>query len=72
METETVEVTGENVTVSGESVTIAYTQATEYSDNELLFQLNQNIVDSCALISALVGLIIGFLVARELFKIWRQ
>lgn len=71
METaEVVEVTGETVTVSGQSVTIEYIQQTQYSDNELLFQLNENLVSGSALISALVGCLIGFFSFKELLKIW--
>lgn len=72
METENqvVEVNGENVVVSGETVTIQYTQATSYSDNDLLMQLNDNVVNGCALISALIGLLIGFAAVKELLKIW--
>lgn len=70
METEVVEVTGETVVVSGTTVTIEYAEQTAYSDNELLMQLNDNLVNGCALISALIGLLIGYLAVKELLKIW--
>lgn len=70
METEVVEVTGETVVVSGSTVTIEYTEQTAYSDNELLMQLNDNLVNGCALISALIGLLIGYQAVKELLKIW--
>lgn len=70
MDTEQVVVNGENVVVSGESVTIEYQQQTEYSDNELLMQINDNIVSGIGLISALLGMIIGFCCAKELLKLW--
>lgn len=67
-----VEVTGETVVVSGSTVTIAYTQQTEYSDNDLLVQLNENIVSGLGLVSALIGCVIGFAAVKELLKIWLQ
>lgn len=70
METDVVEVTGETVIVSGNAVTIEYAEQTAYSDNELLMQLNDNLVNGCALISALIGLMIGYLAVKELLKIW--
>lgn len=70
METEVVEVSGETVIVSGASVTIEYAEQTEYTDNELLTQLNDNLVNGCALISAMIGLLIGYFAVKELLKIW--
>ncbi len=37
---------------------------------EILVQINENVVDGCTLISALIGMIIGYLAVKELLKIW--
>ena len=37
---------------------------------EALLQINDNLVDGCTLISALIGMIIGYLAVKELLKIW--
>lgn len=43
-----------------------------YTDNELIFQLNQNLVDTASVNTALVGILIGFFSAVELLKLWLQ
>lgn len=47
-------------------------QTTEYSAEEILMQINDNIVDGMALTSALLGVLLGVLVGAEVFKIWLQ
>lgn len=61
---------GDNATVSAENVYIEYQEQTEYTNNEVLMQINQNIVDGFSLMSGLIGMLIGFLAIRELLKIW--
>ena len=70
MEAEDVYVWGGEVTISGSDVTIQYEQQTEYSDNELLFQINENITQGFSLLVGLFGMILGFMAAKEFFKIW--
>lgn len=70
MEAESVYVYGGDVTISGSDVTIEYQQETAYSDNELLFQINENITHGFSLLVGLFGMILGFMAAKEFLKIW--
>lgn len=72
MDTEEIYVEGGTVIISGSDVTIEYEQQTEYTDNEILMQINDNLCDGFALMSGLIAALIGFLVAKELLKIWLQ
>lgn len=45
-------------------------ETTEYSDNEVLIQINENLVDSLTVQSGLVGMLIGLIVGLEVLKIW--
>lgn len=63
-------VVGDSIVVSGDSVTIEYSEETEYTNNELLMQINDNIVNGFGFMSGLIGVIVGFMAAKELLKIW--
>lgn len=61
---------GDDITVRGDNVYIEYTEKTEYTNNELLCQINENIVTGFGLISGILGMIIGIMCCKELLKIW--
>lgn len=45
-------------------------ELTEFTDNDILLQLNENIVDGIGVVSSLFGLIMGIVVGFEVLKIW--
>lgn len=61
---------GDEATVNAETVYIEYAEQTEYTNNEVLLQINENIVHGFSLMSGLIGLLIGFMAVKELLKIW--
>lgn len=50
----------------------ADTEIVELTETEAIVQLNENIIQGQALISALIGMLIGFFALKELFKIWLE
>ena len=69
-ESGSVYVWGDDMTVNADNVYIEYSEQTEYSNNEVLMQINDNIVQGFSLVSGLIGLIVGFMAIKELLKIW--
>lgn len=50
----------------------ADTEIVELTETEAIVQLNENMIQGQALISALIGMLIGFFALRELLKIWLE
>lgn len=50
----------------------ADTEIVELTETEAIVQLNENMIQGQALISALIGMLIGFFALKELFKIWLE
>lgn len=67
-----IHVFGEDMTVNCDEVYLQYTGQSEYSIDEILLQINDNIVNGAALITGLFGMILGFIAAKELLRIWLQ
>ena len=61
---------GDEATVNAETVYIEYTEQTEYTNNEVLLQINENIVNGFSLMAGLIGMLIGLLAVKELLRIW--
>ena len=50
----------------------ADTEIVELTETESIAQLNENMIQGLALITALIGMLIGFFALKELFKIWLE
>lgn len=50
----------------------ADSEVVELTETEAIFQLNENLIHGQALISALIGMLIGFFAMKELLKIWLE
>lgn len=68
----TISVYGDSVIVESDQVILEYTGQSEYSIDEILLQVNDNIVHGVSLVTGLFGLIIGFMAAKEMLRIWLQ
>ena len=50
----------------------ADTEIVELTETEAIVQLNENMIQGQALISALIGMLIGFLALKELLRVWLE
>lgn len=50
----------------------ADTELVEMTEVEAISQLNENLIQGQALISALIGMLIGFFAIREMLRIWLE
>lgn len=66
----TIYVYGDEATINADNVYLEYAEQTEYTNNEVLLQINDNLVYGFSLLSGLIGMLIGFLAVKELLRIW--